>query len=464
MVDLPNYYQRKPNQIESKASERFPRNHVKFSPLLKPLKWIDRVYGLFGKRAFMTRDEMLKKYDSVAPLDRCLGSEEEILQLKKIIESFWEGIDNNPFLSVYGRFLLKKSGLAMLKNRKRVLQFYHSNKEYIEANGKFRSPVIITGSARSGTTLLQRLLSEDQNTRSPYTFEMEAPIPPMNPESDPLNDPRIKKSSAGVNTMKKLAPGFVAKLSESHLWSATEMEESMVYALAHNGLIVMNYASAGKDFMDDILKIESKRPIFRYERLFFTTLDAYRPARTHWILKAPDYAIYFPLLFEEYQDAKIIITHRNPLITLPSLCRIKESWSISFGKDGTFDKHRFGQFIRLIQDKYINEPLNYRKKHPENEDQIFDCMYDELFSDPIAMVKNIYKKFDLEYTEEFEERMITYLENNKQGKYGRHKYTLEEYGFIAEDVYEEFREYMDHFGYGIPEKFERPKSFDFLKE
>ena len=59
------------------------------------------------------------------------------------------------------------------------------------------------------------------------------------------------------------------------------------------------------------------------------------------------------------------------------------------------------------------------------------------------------------------QKMKVYLENNKQGKYGRHKYSLEEYGFKAENVYQEYRDYMEHYGFGIPEKSERPVSFDF---
>ncbi len=463
MVDLSNYYQREPVKNESSASERYPKNHVKFSTLLKPLQWIDSAYGLFGSRAFITMDAMLKEFDSATPLDACLGTEEELKQVRKFLISFFKGMDNNPFLSSIGRFLFRKIGLDMLKNRKKVLQYYHSNKEFIEANGKFNASVIITGSARSGTTLLQRLLSEDPNTRSLYTFEMEKPIPPMGPESNPLQDSRIQKSSVGINTFLKLAPGFVEKFAESHLWSPTEMEESLIYIFAHNGLIVMNSPSAGRVHIDDLLEVEDKRPIFRYESLFFSMLDAYRPAKSHWTLKAPDYALYFPLIFEEYQDVKVVVTHRNPLITLPSLCRLWESWCIAFDRDGSFDKHQFAQLIRLIQEKYINVPLNYRRKHPENEDRIFDCMYDEFFSDPIAMVQKIYQKFDLEYTEEFENRMIVYLENNKQGKYGRHKYSLQEYGFDAESLYEEFKDYMDHYSFGIPDKIERPVSIDFLK-
>ena len=106
-------------------------------------------------------------------------------------------------------------------------------------------------------------------------------------------------------------------------------------------------------------------------------------------------------------------------------------------------------------EKCLMVPLNYRKEHPEKEGQIFDCMYEELFSDPIAMVKRIYRKFGLEYTEEFEGRMSVYLENNKQGKYGRHKYSLEEYGFKGESVYQEYKDYMEQYDFGIPDKIER---------
>jgi hypothetical protein len=54
--------------------------------------------------------------------------------------------------------------------------------------------------------------------------------------------------------------------------------------------------------------------------------------------------------------------------------------------------------------------------------------------------------------------MKVYLENNKQGKYGRHKYSLEEYGFKAESVYEKYRDYMEYYDYGIPDRVERPSA------
>jgi hypothetical protein len=461
MTDLSNYYQRDPRNREAIPSERFPDNHVRYSALLKPLEWIDSVYSLFGCRAFRTMDALLREFDSAAPLDKYLGTEEELRKARLLVVSYCEGLDNNPFLSSIGRFLGKKLALDILKNRKRVLQYYHSNREFIEAHGELKAPVIIAGVPRSGTTLLHRLMSEDSNTRAPYAFELDIATPPMTSDANPLEDPRIRKSGAAVTTLSRLARGFLEKFAESHSWLATEMEELFLYMLNHNGIFAMNAAPAGRAYVDDFFKIEDKRPVFRYERLFLTMLDAYRPAKSHWTLKSPSYAPYFPIIFEEYPDVRVVVTHRNPLVTLPSICRLMESWCIAFDQNGSFDKHRFGQFQKELVQKCLLVPFSYRKEHPEKEEQIFDCMYEELFSNPIAMVKTIYRKFGLEYSKEFEDRMKVYLENNKQGKYGRHKYSLEEYGFTGESIYQEYEDYMKHYGFGIPEKMERPVSFDF---
>jgi len=455
-VELSNYYQGEYQNSKSTASERFPINHVKFSPLLRPLQWIDSAYGLFGSRPFSIMKAMLKEFDRIAPLDEYIGTRNELIQIRNVAALFCKSIDNNPYLSPIGRFLFKKLSLNILKNRNRVLQYYHSNKEFINANGKLKAPVIITGVPRSGTTLLHRLMSQDPNTRSPYAFEMEVPTPPMTLESNPLDDPRIKSSQDVVGTISRLASGFMEKFTESHYWSPTEMEESLIYMFTHNGLHVMNGLTAGKAYLEALTEISDKRPIFRYERLFFTMLDAYRPVKSHWTLKAPVYALFFPTIFEEYPDARVVVTHRNPLVTLPSNCRLMESWCIAFDKDGTFDKHQFAKLVKMFIEKFAMVPFYFRKEHSERDGQIFDCLYAELFSDPIATVKKIYNKFSLEYTEEFEQRMKVYLDNNKQGQYGRHKYSLKEYGFKAQSVYQEYRKYMEHYGFGIPDKMERP--------
>jgi len=53
--------------------------------------------------------------------------------------------------------------------------------------------VIITGSAPSGTTLLQRLMSGDPNTPFPFTYEMEAALPLLKADDDPHDGPKDRK-------------------------------------------------------------------------------------------------------------------------------------------------------------------------------------------------------------------------------------------------------------------------------
>ena len=246
MINLDNYYQRDPHNSETTESARYPKNHVKFSPLLKTLQLVERAYKLYGSDAFRMSESMLKVFDSAAPHEKYQGTEQELDHLRALLSSYCSGIDHNPNISPIGRYLLKTMGVNMLKNRKKMLQFYNSNRSFIEDNGKFNAPVIITGSGRSGTTLLHRLLSEDPNTRAPYTYELEIPLPPLKTGADPMQDGRIEKSSAGIKTLQKLAPGFMEKFAESHFWAATEMEESFVYTLAHNGINEMNGISAGR--------------------------------------------------------------------------------------------------------------------------------------------------------------------------------------------------------------------------
>jgi len=397
-------------------------------------------------------------YDGAAPYDAPLGTAEELSRLRALVVTLARGLDQNPYLLGMGRLLAKKLLTDRLNARNAVLRHFAANQSFIEARGRLRVPLIITGLPRTGSTLLQRLLAEDPNARSPFTFEMESPLPPLTEDKDPLADPRIAQANNVLQALSRTAPGFLEKFSESHLWSATECEESYIYMLAHNGLLVLDAPNAGETYTRALAQFPCHGPVLRYERLFFTLLDAYRPARSHWILKAPNYAPAFPQLLQEYPDARIVITHRNPLICLPSVCRLIESWCIAFTRDGTFDKYRFAKAVTTLLVPFFSVPFQYRRADPSTTRRVFDCMYDELFSDPIAMVKRIYDWFDLEVSSTFEQRMQSYLDNNRQGKYGRHRYSLEEYAIDSQEFLQEHSEYMNHYGFTSEGMLERKRA------
>ncbi len=451
------YYEHEGTPAERAEPGRFPPNHVRYSPWLRPLEWLNALGG--GAAPWMLALERpgLAAFDAAAPHDALTGTPDELARLRECVGTMLRGFDRNPYLLGVGRAIYRRSVVGLLGVRARVLQHYADNRAFIEAHGKMRAPILIAGMPRTGSTLLQRLMSEDPRSRSPRTYELEAPLPPLGPDADPLADPRIAQASSVIGTLQRMAPGFIEKFSESHLLGATEFEESFIYMLGHHGMAMVGAPGAGATASRALLAVEDKRPVLRYERLLFTMLDAYRPAPSHWTLKAPNYAPVFPLVFETYPDVRMVVTHRNPLIVLPSVCRLLESWCVAFDREGTFDKKGFAKHARIFLDACLTGPLAHRRAHPELDARIFDCMYDELFADPIAMVKRIYAFFDLEVTAVFEQRMGAYLDANRQGKYGRHRYSLEEYGIDAEQYADEHREYMDRYGYrvgpaGAPER------------
>ena len=84
--------------------------------------------------------------------------------------------------------------------------------------------------------------------------------------------------------------------------------------------------------------------------------------------------------------------------------------------------------------------MEFRKTF-ERPEQFYDVQYNDVVADPISVVKKIYAQFNLPYTQTFEDRMQKWLEDNKQGKHGRHEYSLEMYNLTKEEVLEEFKEY-----------------------
>lgn len=423
----------------------FPDNHVTFSSETQ------HTVELAPERELLLGDSLIEEFDQVKDLDEDdWGTKEQVQVIRDLLVKFSKGCDANPLISPMGRALLKSFIINMMKNRIDVIRFYQLNRQAIKNRGKYtrNGPLIVTGLPRSGTTLLQRLLSLDPNSRSPFTFEMEAPLPPLVAGETAEKNPRIHSSITNINDMKRQALGFFEKFNESHLWDAMEKEESFIYMLGHNGINVMNFPLAGKELMVDLAKTDLTA-IYKYEHRFFEMLDAFRPPKSHWVVKAPNYATAFAGIFGEYPNAKVVVTHRNPVTTLPSLCRMMESWCLPFYSDGMFDKREFTDALLSYWRNCATEPARFRAtaagKKLEESNQIIDCVYETLFNDPIGTVKAIYQRFGYVFTSEFESAMMEWLRENPQGKYGRHKYSLEEYGMTREAIEAEYHEYITKF-------------------
>ena len=448
MYDCNNYYHVDPNSHQGDLSGRYAPNFVKFPFFLKPLIWADTFSCRIRKKsAYLFGDHLLKIFDSTGPLNERWGTQTELSNLRRTVSLFSRAVDENPYVSPIGRVLLRLKYGRHLKNRSETIAFYEKNRQFIEKNGKVKAPLIITGFPRTGTTLLHRLLSLDPNSRSPYTYELEKSTPPLRTNQNPMDDQRINKSITSMKLLSRLAPGFMEKFAQSHVWSATEKEESFTYVQFHCGLTFLNCMTAGLNYAIALNDPKVAPALFKYEKNLFKMFDAYCPAKVHWVNKAPSYAPYFDGILTTYPDAKVVVMHRNPSKCFASICRLFESSHIPFDMNGSFDKLCFGRLLQKVLGVFWNKPLEWRNSHPEKENQIEDIFYENLMDDPIGTVRILYEKFEMEYTRNFENRMKVYLDNNKQGKFGRHKYTNQEYGIDLKQLFKENEAYFKKYGY-----------------
>jgi hypothetical protein len=74
-----------------------------------------------------------------------------------------------------------------------------------------------------------------------------------------------------------------------------------------------------------------------------------------------------------------------------------------------------------------------------------DVAYLDLVRNPMGVVRQIYARLGERLTPEAEAKMERFLAENPQGKFGRHVYSLADFGFQPEAIEEQFRFYTERF-------------------
>ena len=91
----------------------------------------------------------------------------------------------------------------------------------------------------------------------------------------------------------------------------------------------------------------------------------------------------------------------------------------------------------------IQIAIEKRNKLPDRN--FIDIQYNDLMSNPIQVVTDIYDNFSLNHSDEFHHNMENYLKNNPQHKFGKHTYSLEEHNLTDEQLLTTFSSYIDKY-------------------
>ena len=356
--------------------------------------------------------------------------------------SFREGLDllvgsyeREARLSALGRGALRGRLGQFLVNRLKVQDWIVRHPEILDET--IERPVFILGLPRTGTTLLHNLLAVDPLSRAPLHWEAEEPCPPPRIFHS-ATDPRIETAHAKLQALDAMAP----EMKAIHPMAAGAPTECMTL-LIHEFKSLEFECQAWVPTYGEWFTHCDKTSAYRYHRKLLQLLQ-WRSPNQIWVLKAPTHLFGLDALLVEYPDAQVIFTHRDPLRVVASQASLNTLASGLLSDD--VDPKRLAAWWSAKTATGLDKAMKVREG--AGPEAFFDLQYHELIRDPVDAVRRAYAHFGREVTPAHERRMRVWMRDNPPGEHGRHRYSLEQFGFDEEEENARFGAYRQR--YGVP--------------
>jgi hypothetical protein len=352
------------------------------------------------------------------------------------LQRLLDSLEREARLNAIGRLIAHGEVLRHLQNRLRVTADWKRWPEM--GNVAIEKPIFVVGLPRTGSTTLHDLFAQADNNRVPLTWECHQPSPP--PERASYDtDARIAACQAHIDmTSGALIPEFKA----IHPMGALLAQECvMLQAFDFMSIIFANQfrIPSYERWVEDV----DLRPSYATHRQQLQYMQWRCPGEC-WVLKSVGHLWGLEALFDIYPDARVVMTHRDPLKLIASHCSLV-SMACSMGTDQV-DDAEIGRDWSRSWEGAMRRGIAFRESGKVSPDSFFDMHFDAFIEDPVAMVRRIYEHFGLDLAPADAERMSDFLAENPPGKHGKHSYTLEQFGLDPSAERDRYRFYQEYYG------------------
>jgi hypothetical protein len=386
----------------------------------------------------------------VVPLDEAslLESARQLTGLDDFGEEDWReplgvllrALEEEAELTLTGRLATRSELLLWLRTRLKLTWLLTRHPEILEE--PIEKPIFIAGLGRSGTSILQELLHQDPRLRTPLFWEAYFPV---DSAISGGTDAVAKAAGHGIasqwiritpeiQTMHEVAGDLPAE--DSSLWSFTFVSDS-----------IMSFYQI-PSYHDYVNRTDADI-VYKYHKRMLQALQWKQPGR-RWFGKSATYHLaHLPTLMKHYPDARIIQTHRDPLRIMSSVANLLRAfyWQRS---DQDFDAPVFENLmVGELTAKQLEQVMEFRDQGIVPPNQIVDLRYQDLMTDPVAAIEQIYRAFDMDFNEKSIQRIRDYLAFKPKHKHGVHRYERMSAAQIDENR-PYFRRYQQR--YGVPDE------------
>ncbi|MBN2624739.1 MAG: sulfotransferase [Acidimicrobiales bacterium] len=345
----------------------------------------------------------------------------------------WEGrlrslVDavNGSELHTVGRMMTREELLRCLRTR--LLLAERRRRDPSIAEEVIEAPLVVTGPARSGTTILFELLGLDPGLRTPVATEVLHPaLPPGVGE-----DARRAMTEAEQELWADVQPEFAA----IHELRADLPVECITisapsFAGSHWSMVLTDQGGWVPDVAADLA----------FHRAVLQAVQHGRPPR-RWLLKTPGYVFMLDDLLAAYPDACVVLTHRDPARTMPST--VSTTAMVQWLRTDSIDLDVLAALIGALFTDAL-DAIARRRRDGSLPGTYGDVRFANLMDDPVGAIAGAYASIGRELTAEHRAAIARYLEAKPRGKHGVHHYTAAEWGFDADALRAGLAVYMATF-------------------
>jgi len=312
---------------------------------------------------------------------------------------------------------------------------------------RITAPVFILGHARSGTTLLHRLMSRDPGRFSafrlwelffPSLIEKRAVLALVALDARWLGGALARR----VRAWEERRFGKTRHLHPMGLNEPEEDDGVLTHSCASGAWIVRFPYLGELDFyhLDERPERERRRLMRFYAECVRRELCSNGGERIH-LSKNPIFAGRVESLLETFPDARFVVPFRNPFETIPSLLKLmKVAWRMRH-----WSEDEMLRSLRILAEQSYHTyryPLEVLARHPGVPHAIVD--YAELVAEPRKVIERVYTELGLPMTPAYAEILVD-EERRAREHETSHRYDLAEFGLSAEAIRRELAPLFERF-------------------
>lgn len=383
--------------------------------------------------------------DQTMPSPQRLLSQDALLQAARD-RSGLDDFGDTWFLEPMGRFIeaanregrLTEQGLAaqtevIVKGLVSRLRMTADIKRYPEIlDEKIEVAGIILGLPRTGSTIFHRLLAQAPGMTAIRWFEAQNFAPfPGEKRGEPVE--RRAYAQAMIEGWLQAAP----ELASIHPLDPEAPDEEililgqMFVSTMVEGMTFVPSFARWLNLYDQSRGHQDLKTILRY-------LQWQEPSRRgkRWILKSPSNLPYAELAAQAFPEALLIMTHRDPLQTVPSYISMqatlyKLAARISDGEVGAF------WFPRLVEWMQRFEEARARI----GEERFIDIDYRAVTRTPLDQARRVLNRMGIPTGADTDAALSEFMAGNQREQRPAHEYSLERFGLDEATVTKAFADY-----------------------